>query len=135
MTWDHVRELRRAGMDVQSHTRSHRVLDTLPPADLLDELAGSRADLEREIGEPARALAYPVGNQVSKSSPIRAALAQSGYEIGLSSNTGSNPLNGPVDRYNIRRQAVELNLTEAYLLAMLTLPSLAHRHPGQLAAQ
>ena len=135
MTWDHVRELKRAGMDVQSHTRTHRVLDTLPPADLLDELAGSRADLEREIGEPARALAYPVGNQVGKNSPIRAALAQSGYEIGLSSNTGSNPLTGPVDRYNIRRQAVELNLSEAYLLAMLTLPSLAHRHPGQLAAE
>jgi peptidoglycan/xylan/chitin deacetylase (PgdA/CDA1 family) len=135
MTWDHVRELRRAGMDVQSHTRSHRVLDTLPPADLLDELAGSRADLEREIGEAACALAYPVGSQLGKNSPIRAALSQTGYEIGLSSNTGSNPLAGPVDRYNIRRQAVGLNVPEAYLLAMLTLPSLAHRHPGQFAAE
>ena len=57
MTWDHVRELRRAGMDVESHTRTHRVLDTLPPAELHDELAGSRADLEREVGAPARALA------------------------------------------------------------------------------
>lgn len=135
MTWDHVRELRRAGMDVESHTRSHRVLDTLPPPDLLDELAGSRADLEREVGEPARALAYPVGNQLGKNSPIRAALAQTGYEIGLSSNTGSNPLGGPVDRFNIRRQAVGLNLPDGYLLAMLALPSLAHKHPGQLAAE
>jgi peptidoglycan/xylan/chitin deacetylase (PgdA/CDA1 family) len=135
MTWDHVRELHRAGMDVESHTRSHRVLDTLPPADLLDELAGSRADLEREVGEAARAIAYPVGNQLGKSSPIRAALVQSGYAIGLSSNTGSNPLGGAVDRYNIRRQAVGLNLPEAYLLAMLALPSLAHRHPGQIAAE
>jgi peptidoglycan/xylan/chitin deacetylase (PgdA/CDA1 family) len=135
MTWDHVRELRRAGMDVQSHTRTHRVLDTLPPPDLHDELAGSRADLEREVGEPARALAYPVGNALGKNSPIRAAMAQAGYEIGLSSNTGSNLLGGPVDRYNIRRQAVDRNLSEAYLLAMLTLPSLAHKHPGQLAAE
>ena len=62
-------------------------------------------------------------------------MTQAGYEIGLSSNTGSNPLGGPVDRYDIRRQAVGLDLTEAYLLAMLTLPSLAHRHPGQLAAE
>jgi peptidoglycan/xylan/chitin deacetylase (PgdA/CDA1 family) len=135
MTWDHVRELRAAGMDVESHTRSHRVLDTLPPADLLDEIAGSRADLEREVGVPARALAYPVGNQLGKSSPIRAVLAQAGYEIGLSSNTGTNPLAGPVDRYNIRRQAVGLSSSEAYLLAMLMLPSLAHKHPGQLAAE
>jgi len=135
MTWDHVRELRRAGMDVESHTRTHRVLDTLPPADLEDELAGSRADLEREVGVRARALAYPVGNALGKNSPIRAAMLQAGYEIGLSSNTGSNPLSGPVDRFNIRRQAVGLNVSEAYLLAMLTLPSLAHKHPGQLAAQ
>lgn len=132
MTWDHVRELRRAGMDVQSHTRSHRVLDTLPPPDLLDELSGSRADLEREIGEIPRAIAYPVGNQLGEASPIRAALAQAGYAIGLSSNTGSNPLHGRIDRYNIRRQAVELNLPDAYLLAMLTMPSLAHKHPWQV---
>ena len=31
MTWDEVRAMRRAGMDVQSHTRTHRVLTTLPP--------------------------------------------------------------------------------------------------------
>lgn len=135
MTWDHVRELHRAGMDVESHTRTHRVLDTLPPAALHDELAGSRADLEREVGVPARALAYPVGNALGKNSPIRAAMTQAGYQIGLSSNTGSNLVAGPVDRYNIRRQAVGLNVPEAYLLAMLTLPSLAHRHPGQLAAE
>ncbi len=135
MTWDHARELKRAGMDVQSHTRSHRVLDTLPPADLLDELAGSRADLAREVGEAPRAIAYPVGNQLGANSPIRAALAQAGYAIGLSSNTGSNPLHGPVDRFNIRRQAVELNLPDGYLLAMLTMPSFAHKHPWQVAAE
>ncbi|HTQ02598.1 MAG TPA: polysaccharide deacetylase family protein [Polyangiaceae bacterium] len=135
MTWDHVRELRRAGMDVQSHTRSHRVLDTLPPADLLDELAGSREDLQRELGELPRAIAYPVGNQVGATSPIRAALAQAGYAIGLSSNTGSNSLHGVVDRYNIRRQAVELNLPDAYLLAVLAMPSLAHKQPWQVAAE
>jgi peptidoglycan/xylan/chitin deacetylase (PgdA/CDA1 family) len=133
MTWDHVRELHRAGMDVQSHTRSHRVLDTLPAADLMDELAGSRADLERELGEAPRAIAYPVGNQIGENSPIRAAVAQAGYSIGLSSNTGSNSLHGAIDRYNIRRQAVELNLPDAYLLAMLTMPSLAHKHPWQVA--
>jgi hypothetical protein len=102
---------------------------------LYDELAGSRADLEREVGAAACAIAYPVGNQLDPASPIRAALAQAGYAIGLSSNTGSNPLHGPVDHYNIRRQAVELDLSEAYLLAMLTLPSLAHKHPWQVAAE
>jgi len=127
MTWDHARALRAAGMDVQSHTRTHRVLSTLTPADLLDELAGSRADIGRELGEPARAVAYPVGNQLDSGSPIRAALAEAGYEIGLSSGSGANLINEPVDRFNLRRQAVDLHVSEAYLLAMLAMPALAQR--------
>ncbi len=83
MTWDHVRELKQGGMDVQSHTRTHRVLQTLSERELSDELTGSRSDLERELGERPRALAYPVGNPPLDSSPIRKALEQAGYEIGL----------------------------------------------------
>jgi peptidoglycan/xylan/chitin deacetylase (PgdA/CDA1 family) len=127
MNWDHVRTLRQAGMDVQSHTRTHRVLQTLPDDELVDELAGSRADLQRELGEAPRALAYPVGTPIQPSSPIRNALEKAGYEIGLSNATGSNIVNGTIDRFNIRRQSVGLNLSETYLLAMLTMPSLAPR--------
>jgi peptidoglycan/xylan/chitin deacetylase (PgdA/CDA1 family) len=135
LTWDHARELRRAGMDVQSHTRTHRVLQTLRPDELADELAGSRADLQRELGEPTRAVAYPVGNPILSTSPIRAALEKAGYELGFSNATGSNVLNGQVDRFNICRQTVGLNLSEDYLLAILMMPSLAPRHPWQLATQ
>ena len=133
LTWDHVRELKKAGMDVQSHTRTHRVLQTLHPEELSDELAGSRADLQRELGEPPRAVAYPVGTPLLSMSPIRAALERAGYEIGFSNCTGSNLLSAKVDRFNICRQSVELNLPEEYLLAMLMMPALAPRQPGQLA--
>ncbi|HEY3496208.1 MAG TPA: polysaccharide deacetylase family protein [Polyangiaceae bacterium] len=129
MTWDHVRELKSAGMDVQSHTRTHRVLATLGPSALVDELAGSRADLAREIGEAPRALAYPVGNEIDTNSPVRAALELAGYEVGLSNGTGANLVDASVDRYNIRRHAAGLELSETYLLAMLTMPALAQKHP------
>jgi peptidoglycan/xylan/chitin deacetylase (PgdA/CDA1 family) len=129
MTWDHVRELKKAGMDVQSHTRTHRVLATLEPHALFDEIAGSRADLAREIGEAPRALAYPVGNAISASSPIRAALQQAGYELGLSNATGANYIDSPIDRYNVCRHAVGLDVSDTYLLAMLTMPVLAQKHP------
>ncbi len=130
LTWEHVRELRKAGMDIESHTRTHRVLQTLTPAELVSELAGSRADLERELGEAPRALAYPVGKVVASDSPIRRALDRAGYELGFSNGTGANPINGRVDRLNICRQMVDLNLPEEYLLAMLTMPALAPRHPA-----
>ena len=52
MTWDHVRALARAGMDIESHSRRHRVLQTLPEAELRDELEGSRTDLEAAARPP-----------------------------------------------------------------------------------
>jgi len=127
MTWDHVRALRRAGMAVQSHTRTHRVLDGLRPDEVRDELAGSRADLERELGESVRAIAYPVGKPVGPSSPLRAALRDAGYELGFSNGTGPTPLFGRHDAFDVRRQTIGRDLSPSYLLGMLALPSLAPR--------
>jgi peptidoglycan/xylan/chitin deacetylase (PgdA/CDA1 family) len=134
MTWDHVRALRRAGMDVQSHTRTHRVLKTLTPEELADELEGSRADLLRELGEPPRALAYPVGKPLGSTSPVRIALAKAGYEVGLTNGTGPTSLWGRVDRFDICRQMVGRNVSEPYLLSILAIPPLAPKHPWHLTA-
>jgi hypothetical protein len=46
-------------MDIESHTRSHRVLETLDREELHDELVGSRRDLEVRIGRPVRAISIP----------------------------------------------------------------------------
>ncbi len=129
MTWDHVRALKQAGMDVQSHTRSHRVLQTLPADALRLELEGSSSDLLRELGEPARALAYPIGKPLEQASPIRAALKRAGYQIGLTNGTGPTPTWGPRDPYDIGRQTVGRNLSTPFLLSILVLPPLAPKHP------
>ena len=134
MTWDHVRALQKAGMDVQSHTRTHRVLQTLTHGELQDELDGSRDDLRRELGAPARALAYPTGKPVGRTSPVRAALEKSGYEIGLTNGTGPTPIGGGVDRFDIRRQSIDRDVSKALLLTILALPRLAPRHPWDLPA-
>lgn len=133
MTWDHIRALRAAGMDVQSHTRTHRVLQTLAPGDLTDEIEGSRADLARELGEAPRALAYPVGNPLEGASPIRAAMRKAGYEIGFTNGTGPTSLRRPVDPFGICRQTVGRDTSEAYFLTILTVPEIAPRHPWHLA--
>jgi peptidoglycan/xylan/chitin deacetylase (PgdA/CDA1 family) len=132
MTWDHIRALQKAGMDVQSHTRTHRVLQTLPDVELRDELEGSRDDLRRELGAPARAVAYPAGYPVDRVSPVRAALEEAGYEIGLTNGTGPTPLRGEIDRFDIRRQTVERGFSDALLLTILALPRLAPKHPWHL---
>jgi peptidoglycan/xylan/chitin deacetylase (PgdA/CDA1 family) len=131
MTWDHVRELRRAGMDVQSHTRTHRVLQTLSDAELELELGGSRRDLERELGQAPRALAYPIGRPLPESSRARSALSKAGYELGLSNGTGATPTWGRRDPFDVRRLTVARDVSPAFLLGMLAVPPLAPKHPWQ----
>lgn len=129
MNWDHVRALKQAGMDVESHTRTHRVLQTLPEAELRAELEGSRRDLQEQLGTAPRALAYPIGKPLQQTSPIRAALRQAGYQIGLTNGTGPTPTWRRRDPYDIRRQTVGRNLPVPYLLSILAVPPLAPRHP------
>jgi len=133
MTWDQIRALARAGMDVESHTRRHRVLQTLSDDALRDELAGSRDDLEAQLGRPIRAVAYPVGRRVAHNTRIRDALRAAGYMVGLSNASGvnrlwPNALRGvlPVDRFDVRRLSTDRALSDAMFLTQVALPALAY---------
>lgn len=126
MTWDHVRALRRAGMDVQSHTRTHRVLQTLPVAALDSELAGSRADLERELGEPVRMISYPVAKSIARAPAIRAAVRAAGYEVGFSGARVPRPFSA-FDALDLRRINVERDLPLSYFRGILAIRALAHK--------
>jgi peptidoglycan/xylan/chitin deacetylase (PgdA/CDA1 family) len=137
MTWDHVRALARAGMDVESHTRSHRVLQTVPEAQLADELAGSRRELEAQLARPVRVLAYPVGRPIAREPHIRRAIAAAGYAVGLSNKSGVNriwpsALRGvmpPLDPYDVRRLAVDRSMSDAMFLTQVAMPRLAYVAP------
>lgn len=134
MTWDQVRALAKAGMDVESHTRRHRVLQTLPEAALADELAGSRLELEAQLGRPVRALAYPVGRPIANMESIRRAITAAGYRVGMSNKTGVNrmwpPLLrsvvGPLDPLDIRRLATDRTMSDAMFLTQVAMPPLAY---------
>jgi peptidoglycan/xylan/chitin deacetylase (PgdA/CDA1 family) len=124
MTWDHVRELRRAGMDVQSHTHTHRVLQTLPPERLAHELTTSRQKLQDVLGEPIRAVSYPVGKRLMRASHIRRAVEDAGYEIGFSNCSGVNhPWS--FDPYDAKRMGTDADMTEGQFRAMIAMPYLA----------
>ena len=123
LDWDGVRALRRAGQHVHSHTRSHRVLQTVPDGDLAAELAGSRADLERELGEPTRAIAYPVGRAVPLR--IRAAVRDAGYALGFTNEGGVSPTRFGFDPLAIRRVPMYRPIDAARFRALLALPPMA----------
>ena len=133
MTWDQVRALARAGMDVESHGRRHRVLQTLDTATLEDELTGSRVDLEAQLGRPVRALAYPVGRRITREARIRDAMTAAGYRVGLSNMSGVNrlwplPLRGmlQVDPFDVKRLATDRRMNDAMFLAQVAVPGIAY---------
>jgi peptidoglycan/xylan/chitin deacetylase (PgdA/CDA1 family) len=126
MTWDDLRAVRDAGMSVQSHSRSHRTLQTVPLPRLREELGGSREVLERELRDRVRAIAYPVGKRLGRAPEIRAAVSAAGYELGFTNATGVNNV-WTFDPLDARRLSLEVDLPEAHFLAMLTIPGLAYR--------
>ncbi len=60
---EQVERMRRGGIGFGAHTRTHRELPGLGPAEMGDQLAGSRSDLEAALGEPVEEFAYPYGSQ------------------------------------------------------------------------
>jgi len=132
MTWDQVRALARAGMAVESHTRHHRVLETLDDASLRDDLAGARIDLERELGQRVEAISYPVGRRI-QDPRIRAAISDAGYRIGFANCGGVNPmwptaLRGAFafDPLGIRRVSAESSVSDSMFLTQLAIPPLGY---------
>lgn len=121
MTWDQIRSLRAAGMSVQSHTVTHRVVQTLPEADLALELSQSKAKLEQELREPIRALAYPVGISLKFAPHVRRAVEAAGYDLAFTNGNGVNHRER-FDPLAITRLSPDYAFPDYQFRAMLTLP-------------
>jgi peptidoglycan/xylan/chitin deacetylase (PgdA/CDA1 family) len=60
-TWDQIIEMHNAGMDIQSHTRTHPDLRGLSGAQLLWQTLGSKEAIEARIDKQVRFFCYPAG--------------------------------------------------------------------------
>jgi hypothetical protein len=125
LTWDQVRALRAAGMDVQSHTRHHRVLATLSADEARRELRDSRTDLERELGEKICAVSYPVGAGIEGNAELIAAVRDAGYELGFASHGGMNVVgNTRAKPLHFSRIALDYGTPMSLFRGTLALPRL-----------
>ena len=62
LDWDEVREMVRSGITMGSHSRSHRILTQLSDREVVDELRGSKTEIEKRLGRPVESIAFPNGN-------------------------------------------------------------------------
>lgn len=83
---DAVRTAARDGLDIGSHTVSHRWLPWLAGDELARELIESRHSIERLLERPVDAVAYPVGGWDRR---VRDAAATAGYRVGVTVDRGT----------------------------------------------
>jgi peptidoglycan/xylan/chitin deacetylase (PgdA/CDA1 family) len=116
--WDELRALAADGVTLAPHTRHHPLLDRVPLERAVDEIAGSLADLEREVGGVASippVLAYPSGAH-GGSAPEAARRA--GMVLAVTTVRGGNDLRH-ADPLRLRRINVGGRTSTALLRAQL----------------
>jgi peptidoglycan/xylan/chitin deacetylase (PgdA/CDA1 family) len=99
--WHQVRALERRGVEIGSHTVSHRALTGLSDSQAFTELAKSRRTLQRRLGHRVPWLAYPIGAYDSR---IERLARRAGYVLAVTTEWGarqsaSRPLS--LDRFRI----------------------------------
>jgi len=99
--WDEIADLERRGFSFGSHTRTHRDLTRLPDAEIREELARSKEELEARLERPVRSVSYPFGRS---NGSVRVAAARAGYRAAftLYPKRSAEGLN----RFDLRREAV-----------------------------
>jgi peptidoglycan/xylan/chitin deacetylase (PgdA/CDA1 family) len=80
--------MHRAGIEIGSHTKRHVLLTGEGGNVVLDELAGSRRQLEASLGGPVRCFAYPDGRF---NGPVVRAVAAAGYELAVTTCSHRDP--------------------------------------------
>lgn len=99
MDWDELRALAAAGVAVAPHSRTHAMLDRLPPDALADEIHGSIDDLRAQLGGCPPAFCFPAGQ---RSPAVRAELERAGVEVAFSTVHGVNRT-GTLDWLDLQR--------------------------------
>ncbi len=89
LTWDEARELEQWGYRLQSHTRSHFDCGSTDPALLHDEIVGSKAELEEQLGHAVEVFSFPTGLPANISRPALE-LARATYSCVLTAYGGVN---------------------------------------------
>jgi peptidoglycan/xylan/chitin deacetylase (PgdA/CDA1 family) len=123
MNWTQLREMHAAGFEIGSHGVDHRMLAKLQQRELEAELRTSKATLERELGEPATLLSYPVGGDRAFNEQVVQATRDAGYQLACSYISGTNAMS-TANRYALRRLPVERMMGKGWFTSMLTLPEL-----------
>ena len=107
MNWSHIIELHKYGMEIGSHSLSHKFMTTLRNDDLHNEIAKSKKVIEDKIGSPINSFAYPYGDCSNKTHNI---IKKLGYKNICTSKPGLNNSSRIIKRNSIHSQHKEKDI-------------------------
>lgn len=129
MTWDQLREMRAAGMEIGSHGMWHNMLAKLPHEAMDLEVTGSKATLERQLGGRIDVLSYPVGGADAYDKAVIECARTAGYRLGCSYVSGTSPV--PREpQFELRRLPVERHMDLAWFVSLIGVPE-AFSYPSR----
>jgi peptidoglycan/xylan/chitin deacetylase (PgdA/CDA1 family) len=79
-TWDQLREMNQAGIEIGSHTVTHPILTNVDDEQLRYELVSSKSRLESELNSPVTLFCYPNGTYDDR---VEAAVRDAGYKLAV----------------------------------------------------
>jgi len=110
LTWTEARTLADSGFEFGAHTKTHPILPNVEDAAALhEEIAGSKARIEQELGRPAIHFCYPNGDWNDASEAV---VKRCGFATAVTTEGGLNQPNA--DRYRLKRLSVEPGLSNEY---------------------
>lgn len=103
LTWEHCREMKKAGIEFGSHSVSHPILTSLTPDELYFELFESKRVIEENLNQTVIALAFPNGQSRDFNQNVIDLALKLGYDFCASYKGSINNLSslnrGLLDRF------------------------------------
>ena len=121
MSWDQLREMRRAGMEVGAHSVNHTMLSKVSREEMVREIEESAEALARELGERACAMSYPVGGADAYDDVVIDAARAAGFRMACSYVTGVGNVR-TTSLHALPRLPVEREMEMRWFEAMVSLP-------------
>jgi peptidoglycan/xylan/chitin deacetylase (PgdA/CDA1 family) len=101
LSWDQLREMADAGMEIAAHTMSHPYLTKMPADNAWQEICESKRMIEQRLARPVFSLAYPFGDY---NDAIIEMTKRAGYLCGISTDPGVE--HGPHELFRLCRVIV-----------------------------
>jgi len=105
LDWSELKDIREAGVAVESHGLDHRSLGGLTPEELWRQVDESRRMIEERLSHPVSSIAYPYGTLRDFDAKVKESVQRAGYKSGCSSMNGLN--RSGADRFELRRTKIE----------------------------